>query len=116
MPSLNDIYWMAGLIEGEGCFTFAINGAPYKGKKYMTSQITIKMTDKDIVERAAKLLGVTCVKIGKMEYSYYKQAYKCRAVGPRARGWMMTIYPLMSRRRKDKIREILNKEIEYALT
>ena len=40
--------WIAGLLEGEGCFTIS-SGYP---------RIILKMTDKDIVERFANFFGV----------------------------------------------------------
>lgn len=43
---LKDLYWLAGLLEGEGCFT-------YSGS---TPMVQLQMTDKDVVERASLLL------------------------------------------------------------
>ena len=42
---LTDIYWVAGLIEGEGCFP----------KRYRP-ELRVSMTDEDVVRLAAQLL------------------------------------------------------------
>ena len=49
-PNLSDVdwAWVAGLLEGEGCFPI-VNGYP---------RITIKMTDQDIIERFARFFDV----------------------------------------------------------
>ena len=73
----------------------------------MAPYIQVKMADKDVIEKVAKLFGVSCQLGDKKIYSYYKQTYKCRIVGPRARGWMMTLFSFMGTRRKNKIKEIL---------
>lgn len=43
-----DLYWLAGLLEGEGCFTCSKRG---------TSSIQIAMTDKDVMDRVHNLIG-----------------------------------------------------------
>lgn len=50
-----DAAWLAGLLEGEGSF---IAGTTTKGRhtSYRT-RIQLSMTDQDIVERAAQLMG-----------------------------------------------------------
>jgi hypothetical protein len=106
MISTKDIYWLAGLIEGEGCFHLdTIRGTP-------VPTIRVKMTDLDVVNRAAAILRSGLKSPG--VYSYpdksclgTKQAWSARLGGYRAAGWMMTLYPLMGERRQRKIREIL---------
>src|ERR1051325_242005 len=53
----HEIAWLAGLFEGEGCVSFT-------GKNCV--QVSINMTDKDIIERAYKLFGE------KGSFRYYK--------------------------------------------
>lgn len=102
MVETEDIYWLAGLLEGEGCF-----GAHTKTK---TPRIRLNMTDLDVVERAHKLLGATC-KISRVDRSKqnpnWKDTYNFTVPGRRAAGWMMTLYSLMGERRQAKIREVL---------
>jgi hypothetical protein len=42
----SDLAWLAGLLEGEGCFHFT-----------RTAYVVISMTDEDIIERAASLMN-----------------------------------------------------------
>ncbi len=68
------------------------------------------MCDFDVVDRARALIGAptTCYspsRPGKTRDS--KPAWVATITGPRALGWMMTLYPLMGERRKAKIRELI---------
>lgn len=97
-----DIYWIAGLLEGEGWFGITQNHALV---------ISIAMSDLDVMEKAARLLKVNPpisqnLTNQKQYKPYWKQSFKisvCRA----AASWMMMLYPLMGERRKEQIRESL---------
>lgn len=54
MPTMKEIYWLAGLLEGEGCFH-----AYRQGRKKTPNplvQVQVAMTDKDVVERIAGIM------------------------------------------------------------
>ena len=91
-----DILWLAGLIEGEGSFRGAKNG--YVG-------IMLGMTDEDIIDRAAHIMQGPKVVVERKQG--YKTMFRLTIYGPRAAGWMMTLYTLMGNRRQAKIRECL---------
>ena len=98
MRRMIDIAWFAGIIEGEGTFKY-LRFCP---------GITISMTDKDTIERCAKIIRYKKLKI----HTYLRKdgnsnMHTIALWGNRAIQWMMTIYPLMSARRKAKIRSIL---------
>lgn len=94
-----EINWIAGLLEGEGCFqTRGENHNPY---------IQLVMTDSDVVIKAAKILGCHKVIEGKPTTKVGKKIYRTCVYGRRAMGWMMTIYSLMGERRQQKIEECL---------
>lgn len=42
-----DILWLAGLLEGEGCFNYRADRKQ--------ARVTVEMTDRDIIERVARL-------------------------------------------------------------
>jgi len=92
-----DLYWLAGLLEGEGCFT--------EYKKDHTPVLMVGMTDKDVIDRVAKLLGINWhymrVKAG------HKPCYYVRLTHRKAIQWMMTLYTLLGSRRQARIREII---------
>lgn len=91
-----EIAWLAGLLEGEGCFSLT--------KGSVTVQVT--MTDRDIVERSAWLVGAPSV--GTHATSHTKRGhqvcYRWTLCGSSAAAWMMTIYPFMGERRRATIR------------
>lgn len=90
MIKRDDIIWLAGLLEGEGCFLL-------ERKKY--TRIILSMTDKDVVARVA------CMWKGKMNHR--GNIYKAEVYGAHAISWMMTMYSLFGKRRKEKIASII---------
>jgi hypothetical protein len=128
-----DVIWLAGLLEGEGCF----NIRPDKNNQV---RVSIEMTDRDIIERAAKLFGSnvsqraprvlgTCNQCGQSAqdcivaqdyaegtktykeaeryFSVTKRSYQTAIYGDRARNLMRLVYPFMGQRRAAKIEECL---------
>ncbi len=92
------IAWLAGLLEGEGCF--------YSSKSNRNSpMIKLSMTDEDVVNLASDLLDVPYRKLKKIPNR--KQVFACVVSGRKARGWMMTLYSFMGKRRRGKIKDFL---------
>ena len=63
---MHTIEWAAGLFEGEGCFTFKRNK---NGRTY--PRLYLKMTDQDIVEKFAEVVGY-----GNVNYVPTKKQWK----------------------------------------
>jgi hypothetical protein len=98
--SMRDIAWLAGLLEGEGAFTMSGGGIA----------VELNMTDRDVVDAAARLVGATSVnRNNNHETRNHKPCYRWTLCGNKAAGWMMTIYSLMGTRRRGRIRELLAK-------
>jgi len=97
--TLRHVEWLAGLLEGEGYFASTGTGRRY-------AAICLQMTDRDVVERAAGLLG-SRVTFQLKRPGQTKHVWRTTAGGHRAIGWMMTLYPLMGERRKAQIRLVL---------
>lgn len=56
MIETKDIYWLAGLLEGEGAF--CVRGKlSNDGSKGAYPVIQVGSTDRDVIMRAAKLMG-----------------------------------------------------------
>lgn len=93
---------MAGLFEGEGSFT----ANTYGPRRFI--EMTLMMTDEDVVRRAAAILGARVYG----PYGPYKNCKKAcwqtRLGGARCAGWMMTLYVFMGARRQQAIREALD--------
>lgn len=49
MDTLNFLYYLAGIVDGEGCFVITINKG-YKQKTYPAIHLKIASTDKDLLE------------------------------------------------------------------
>ena len=100
MPvSTKDIAWVAGILEGEGCFTLRSGRG--------TPLIQLMMTDMDIVIRVAQLLEANRVTECKTPTKSGKPIYRVNIFGRNAVAWCMTLYVLMGERRQSRIRELL---------
>src|SRR5690242_18360085 len=98
MMTETEIAWLAGLLEGEGCFTLA-------NKKTGQPAVTINMTDRDVIERAAALMGAKNVLIKKREKPHWKTAFVAQIRGYKAEKVMSIVLPHMGARRSSKIIE-----------
>lgn len=94
----SDIYWLAGLLEGEGCFS--------NGKKAPQLRLRVGMTDRDIIERAATIMGCKSI-YTVVPKTPRKTYYEATIYGRTAASWMMTLYVLMGKRRQDIIYQSL---------
>lgn len=101
-PTMRDIGWVAALYEGEG--TAAKNGK---------SSTTVQMKQKDpwVLERTQRLFGGNLVQRTYVRAGYGRDRdvtlWYWTVHGPRARGFLMTIYPLLSPRRQTQARRAL---------
>lgn len=94
------IAWLTGLLEGEGFF----------GISDRAITIVLKMTDRDIVERAASLLSGRVYDLPlRRPDRPWKPQFVTYAKGPRAAGWMMTMYAWLGERRRGQVRQALLK-------
>src|SRR6266496_2673722 len=96
-----ELGWLVGIIEGEGCFSLS-------GGKYPVLTIVVKMTDKDTIEKVAKLLKVPTRNPILPKSPKHKIQYKVRLNSNLARAWMKILLPYMSERRKERIISLLN--------
>jgi hypothetical protein len=94
---LKDLYWVAGIVEGEGCFTIH--------REYI--RVSVKMTDEDIIRRLHSVTGIGKV-AGPHANGDLKPSWKWEVnVQKDASALMMTLYPIMGERRQEKIEECL---------
>lgn len=104
-----ELTWLAGLLEGEGCF-FIDRG------KY--ARMTLKMTDRDVVYRAYRTTGVGTFteshpprdqRTGRQPTFVWRVSRKDDVLS-----LMEDLQPLMGARRANKIQEILkfNDDVE----
>lgn len=102
--------WLAGLLEGEGYF-----GASKVGKtksRNRTLRVSLVMTDKDVVEKAHRLTGVS-TRLGfyaPKDRPSWNPSWSVRWAGKDAEDLMRAILPYMGERRAGRIRECLSIE------
>jgi hypothetical protein len=97
MVTTVDLAWAAGLVEGEGWFGF------YGGTT--NPRMAVSMTDRDIIDRLAVLFGAT-VRPRKVA-ARYKPQWTTTISGPKAVGWMLTLYRFLGQRRRAKIAHLI---------
>lgn len=90
-----DIAWLTGLLEGEGHFCMS-------GRSIL---IAVNMTDRDIIERAAALMGGHIYDLPVR--ANHRPQSRAQVKGPGAAGWMMTMYPLLGTRRREQVERAL---------
>ncbi len=97
MIKVNDIHYIAGFLDGEATF----DDHP---------RIQVTSTDLDLIEgcRDRMELSVPLYKVTKYE-KHHKQAYGFSVNSNNAIGWMMTLYPLLCKRRREKIKSVIKK-------
>ncbi len=93
-PSQRELGWIAGFLEGEGCFNTA-------GSNPGTQRVTAVQKQREPLLRLQELLG------GRVYPRFRDGCFGWSVTGARARGIMLTLYALMSPRRKDQIRAAL---------
>lgn len=97
-----DLCWLAGLLEGEGCFGLTTNRNP-------RASIVIAMCDIDIINRVHKLIGVGGICKVKLQKEYHTQCYRYCVTGLDAEILMVELLPMMGKRRSARISEVLSK-------
>lgn len=94
--SRDDLIWLAGLLEGEG--TFDLHRGRYP-------RIRVGMSDRDVVGRAATLMG-SSVRLS-LKPAPMKAMFHAEVSGTRAADLMRALLPHMGARRSAKIAEVL---------
>jgi len=94
-----NLCWLAGLLEGEGCFNWSKAGSPL---------ISIAMTDLDVIEKVRDLIHPTAQIYSVQKNDKCKVIYRFKTYGINSIEWMKLLYPLMGLRRREKITEIIN--------
>ncbi len=94
------LYWLAGILEGEGSFMAGSPSSPN------TPKIVITTTDEDIAERVAQIFGVKCHQVSARREGA-KIPYMVSLRSSTAHDFMRALYPLMSQRRQSQIEKAL---------
>lgn len=96
--NIKELYWAAGFIEGEGSFKF---------QKPSGLQITAVQVQEQPLLRLQAVLGGTITGPHSPRDPKHASQYHWQASSVRAAGMMMTLFSLLSPRRKAQVREAL---------
>ena len=106
MTRREEIIWLAGLLEGEGYFGIHPDRRP--GDRRGRLEVRLKMTDRDVVERAAGLFPSGASVRPVIDPRPRKSdCYRIGWNGATAESVMRAVLPYMGERRAAKIRECL---------
>lgn len=94
---VSDIHWLAGFLDGEGCFQFHKN------------RCVIQTVQKDAwpLMKAHRIAGGTFYRVRNDRFGKQRLYFMLSMTGKRAAGVMMTLYSLLSPRRQRKIADCL---------
>jgi len=97
--TVKKIAWLAGILEGEGSFSFNDGGFT----------ISLSMTDEDVVAKVASLWNRPYHLSSKGVKHGYKVQYRVNICATPAIEWMFTIYSFMGYRRQSQMLHVINK-------
>jgi hypothetical protein len=100
METLDDMAWLAGILEGEGSF------GSKKKNGLMNSAVILSMKDADTIEKAAALMDGK-IKAYAPRKNTHSPIFSVNVYGDRARSVMRKILPFMGERRSARIRQVL---------
>jgi hypothetical protein len=103
--TLEQVAWAAGLFEGEGCWNAYVRQS---GKVQM--QARLGMTDRDVVERFAAIVGCGSISVRTFsgEHAHWKPAFDwCVYEAEKVREVIELLLPYMGERRRAKALEVL---------
>lgn len=98
MLAREQLAWLAGLLEGEGCFY----STPLKATRRFNIQL--RMVDRDVVERAGKLMEAT---VYEKPNGRWASIWEARARGRKAEELAERLLPFMGSRRSEQIQTAL---------
>ncbi len=97
-PAARDLYWAAGIWEGEGSCGRAVQRPRAAGSEW----VSVPQKDQWILERLRALFGGSVRPYNKKTGQVL---YRWLIAGARARGFLMSIYGVVSPRRQAEIRK-----------
>ncbi len=96
-----EIAWLAGFLEGEASF-----GAYNQTKGRPNLRVSVKTTDRDVIEKVANFMDTKCYRRAD-DRPRHTDCWETSANGLKAENVMLTILPWMGERRAEKIRACL---------
>jgi hypothetical protein len=94
-PTQRDLGWAAGFYEGEGSAIFVAR----------SHRVAINQVEREPLERILSLFGGHIFAVPAHRRS--KPSWRWYACGARARGILLTLYPMLSAKRQSQIRKVI---------
>jgi hypothetical protein len=101
-PTEAEIAWAAGLFEGEGCISFGRSAA----SDYRLPQMTIVMTDRDVLERFQAVVGGNLSGKPFRRAEHVKEQWSWRIHGKPAYAVYLRLRPWLCERRRQRGDEV----------
>lgn len=102
-----DIAWAAGLFEGEGTIGSYSSGRNGAGQS-ITAHLRLGMTDRDVVERFAQVVGFGAIHVRPPGTNGHKAIFAWQAYGfEKAQALTAMFWPWLGERRRAKARETI---------
>ena len=106
-PTVRDLAWAAGFLEGEGCFQ-AHRNRLMRGQQTIDARVNAVQKQREPLDRLQALFGGK-IRAMPMRTSFGTGSiWRWEVSGSRARGVAMTVFGMMSTRRKDQILRALS--------
>lgn len=98
-----DLYWLAGYLEGEG--TFNAGGAKNSDGEYTSIIVQVSSVDVDVLEKVRRIIDANRVfPVKSSRGSFNKQQmYRVQVAGVEAINLILELRPLMGERRKEQM-------------
>lgn len=104
-----ELAWVAGLLEGEGCFRLHRDNQRWGSRRYtyLRPRVICAMTDRDVIDRLQAVTGMGRIGLGRKTAPGHKTYWQWTVSRDNdAIELMRTLYPHMGERRRNKIEEI----------
>jgi len=99
MISVREVEWAAGFLEGEGCFSSYGKGRAIR--------VAAPQVQREPLEKLQRLFGGHLGRKARLEKSNQQSCFRWQVGGKRAAGIMMTLFSLLSSKRKWQIQKAL---------
>ena len=104
----SELMWVAGLLEGEGCFRWHRDNQQRGRYIYVRPRVICAMTDRDVIDRLQAVTGLGRVSLGRKTAPRHKDYWSwVVSRDGDAIALMRTLHPHMGDRRRAKIEDIL---------
>lgn len=105
-----DLYWVAGLLEGEGSFN--ISKQTSHGRHYQYARVMCNMSDEDVIRKLHRVTGLGTLggpyKAPGKKRQHWNPMWRWTVAAQKEVGVVLNaVYPLMGDRRQKQIRDVL---------